>query len=555
MTITADDKNFLIQFAYKPWLVDKVKELPGRRFNSTAKVWMVPREYRNAVIEFAQRYGFQFNRTIEEVVPGKFVVEPLPELTIDIPLKQELYPFQKNGVAYALKNKRCIFGDEPGLGKTAQSIAAITAADAFPCLVICPSSLKINWKREVEKWTDKKAMILEDRIKNSFPRYWEVGMAQFFIVNYESLKKYFVAKIEQPENKPLRLNHIFFKENINLFKSVIIDESHRVKSTATKQTKFTKGITQGKEYIFCLTGTPVVNKPKDLISQLGILERLEESFGNYRAFENRFCSGLKEASNLEELNYKLSQHSFFRRSKKDVLKDLPAKMRQVVYCEIDDLRRNEYNLAESDLREYLEKFKGFTQEQIDKSMRGEVMVRIQKLKNISARGKLKDVYEFIDDTIDSGEKLVVFGHLKEVVGAIREHYPGCVTITGDDKNEDRQKAIDAFQNNPSVKLCVCSIQAAGVGITLTASSRVAFVELGWHAAIHDQCEDRCHRIGQLDSVQCTYFLGKETIDEYIYELINSKRDMANTITGATNDVEVSVIDNIITLFNQPKEHA
>ena len=186
-------------------------------------------------------------------------------------------------------------------------------------------------------------------------------------------------------------------------------------------------------------------------------------------------------------------------------------------------------------------------------MKGEVMVRIGILKNISARGKFKEVIEFIDDLIDSGEKLVLFGHLKEVLAKSKEHYPDAVSITGEDSAASRQFAVDKFQNNPECKLIVCSIQAAGVGLTLTASSRVAFVELGWHPAIHDQCEDRCHRIGQYDNVTCTYFLGKDTIDEWVYGIITDKRAMTNEVTGAVNDVEENVIDRVWTLFNQPKK--
>jgi SWI/SNF-related matrix-associated actin-dependent regulator 1 of chromatin subfamily A len=183
-------------------------------------------------------------------------------------------------------------------------------------------------------------------------------------------------------------------------------------------------------------------------------------------------------------------------------------------------------------------------------MRGEVMVRIGKLKNISAKGKLKDVFDFVDDIMESGEKLVLFGHLKEVIGKFRDRYPDAVSITGDDSMASRQISVDAFQNDPKVKLALCSIQAAGVGLTLTASSRVAFVELGWHSAIHDQCEDRCHRIGQTDSVQCTYFLGKDTIDEWVYKIIEDKRSIASAVTDSDDVVEVNVIDNFINLFNQ-----
>jgi SWI/SNF-related matrix-associated actin-dependent regulator 1 of chromatin subfamily A len=163
---------------------------------------------------------------------------------------------------------------------------------------------------------------------------------------------------------------------------------------------------------------------------------------------------------------------------------------------------------------------------------------------------MNDVVEYVSDIIEAGEKIVVFVHLKEVASMLKKFFPASVTILGDDGMEERQRAIDSFQKDPEVQVIICSIKAAGVGITLTASSRVAFVELPWHPADSEQCEDRCHRIGQKDSVQCTYFLGKDTIDEWIYKVIDEKRKVAHAITGATNDVEESVMDSVINLFTK-----
>lgn len=548
MLITKQGKFFRIQFKYSPLLVEKVKELPGRGFDPTNKCWVVPEAHEAVVRSFGQRYNFQFGIDIEDEQIGE--LPEMPQLNEAIPLKMNLFPYQANGVAYSLQKKKVIIGDQPGLGKTAQAIATILAADAFPCLVICPSSLKINWQREWHMWTDKKAMILNDNVKQNFHLFWSSGLTQVFIVNYESLKKYFVQSINKPENGKLRLNHIKFKEQFTgIFQSVIIDESHRVKSLATQQTKFTKGICTGKEYILALTGTPVINKPKDLISQLGIIEQMQ-AFGGYKNFVQRYCSGPNEASNLRELNYKLNLNCFYRRDKQDVLKDLPAKMRQVALCDIST--RKEYADAEASLVQYLIKYKDADDEKIARALRGEIMVMIGILKNISARGKLKDVFEFVDDILESGEKLVIFAHLKEVISAIHQQYPKAVTITGSDSASERQHAVDSFQKNPDTKLIICSIKAAGVGLTLTASSRVAFVELPWTAADCDQCEDRCHRIGQLDSVTCTYFLGQNTIDEKIYRIIQTKREIASTVTGATEQVEENIVDLVADLFNQPQ---
>lgn len=543
---------FLIEFAYRPHLVEQIKSaFPKKvRWSPEDKRWRVGLMDTALVNRFAMEHNAKWKHEVKDSKPvytGPVETFTMPDLDIELELKRELFPYQKQGVAYILDKKRLIVGDQPGLGKTAQAIAAIEAANAYPCLIIAPSSLKINWQREIKMWTDKDAMILEDKVKHNFHFYAEAGMHQHFIVNFESLKKYFVEKIETPKGAKLRLDHIRFRQIISMFKSVIVDEAHRVKSAATQQSKFTKGICNGKEYILALTGTPVINRPIDLVSQLGIIGRMPE-LCTYKQFQDRFCQGVKQASNLKELNLLLTQNCFYRREKTEVMKDLPAKTRQVVICDIST--RKEYSDAERDLENYLRQYRQATDAQVAKSMRGEIMVRIGILKNISARGKFAALKEFIDDTIESGEKLIVFAHLKDVIKQIRDQYPEAVTITGDDSSADRQNAVDKFQGDPKCKLILCSMKAAGVGLTLTASSRVCFVELPWTFADCEQCEDRAHRIGQHDNVTCTYLLGDRTIDQKIYTLILEKKSIARDITGATDIVEENVINQLIDLFNQ-----
>ena len=429
---------------------------------------------------------------------------------------------------------------------TIQSIGIVTYVKAWPCLVICPSSLKENWRREFEKVTGKKAMILTDAVKRNYKLFYEAGLADVFIVNYESLKKYFVSSISKPTKWTLR--DVFFRKEIEMFKSVIIDELHRCKSSQTHQSKFTKGITTGKKYVIGLTGTPVVNKPKDLVSQLFIINQMTQVFGNYKKFVETYCAGTNEASNLKELNALLRNNCFIRREKQAVLTDLPDKQRQVVVCDISN--RKEYDDAEKDLIKYLKEYKDASDEKIASSLRGEIMVKIGILKNISARGKLADVFEFVDDIMEAGETLILFIHLKEVAAAVLHKYHGAVSITGADDMQARQSAVDRFQNDPKVKLIVCSIKAAGVGLTLTASSRVGFIEFPWTYADCEQCEDRAHRIGQKDSVTCYYFLGKNTIDGKIYKIIQTKKAIAQAVTGSTEQIPENIVDMVANLFNQ-----
>ena len=549
MNIELKGDNFELSFKYKPSIVDRVRQIPGRRFDGAKKVWIVPARSRvdleRMIYQIRQFENINWvNGTEKKEEDIAYDIPELPDLTVPHNLKIQPYPYQLKGIARGLQLKRFMNCDEPGLGKTLQSIATINLADAFPCLVVCPSSLKINWLREWEKFTDKKAMILTDKVRDTWTFFFQTGMHQVFIVNYESLKKYFVQRIKKAEGWTLR--DVEFRNSINLFKSVIIDESHRCKSASTQQAKFCKGICTGKEWVIELTGTPVVNRPKDLIPQLAILDRMND-FGGYKPFVDRYCSGQREASNLRELNFNLWKYCMFRREKSLVLTDLPDKIRQVNTCEITN--RKEYMDAERDLIMYLQKYKDADDDKIAKAMRGEVMVRINILRQISARGKVRDVIEFVKDFRENGKKIILFCSLHEVVDQLKRYFPTAVSVTGRDSQDEKQRAVDAFQNNPKADIIICSIKAAGVGLTLTASRNVAFVEFPWTYADCCQCEDRAHRIGQKDSVTCYYFLGRRTIDEKVYRIIQEKKNIANAVTGSTEDIEENIVDMVARIFD------
>lgn len=550
MNIELKGNYFELSFRYRPAIVERIRQISGRRYDGDKKVWLIPSsqkvELDKVIYQIRQFESINWISSAQKTVEEDIVYE-IPELpTLNIPhnLKIQPYPYQMKGIARGLELKRFMNCDEPGLGKSLESIATINLGNAFPCLVICPSSLKINWQREWEKFTDKKAMVLSDKVRDTWPFFWQTGMHQIFIVNYESLKKYFVQRIKKSQGWTLR--DVEFRNSIQLFKSVIIDESHRCKSSSTQQAKFCKGICSGKEWIIELTGTPVVNKPKDLVPQLSILNRMED-FGGYKTFINRYCSGQNEASNLKELNFMLWNKCMFRREKSLVLTDLPDKIRQVNTCEITN--RKEYIDAERDLIMYLQKYKDADDEKIQKALRGEVMVKIGILRNISARGKVRDVIEFVKDFQENGKKIILFCSLHEVVDKLKNIFPMAVSVTGRDSQDEKQRAVDAFQNNPNTDIIICSIKAAGVGLTLTASSNVAFVEFPWTYADCCQCEDRAHRIGQKDSVTCYYFLGRKTIDEKVYKIIQAKKNIADAVTGSTEEIEENIVDMVARIYD------
>lgn len=451
-------------------------------------------------------------------------------------LRVEPYPYQQEGIAYGLEKKRLIIGDEPGLGKTLQSIGIVDTAGAYPCLVICPSSLKINWQREFDKFTDKKALVLDNATRTTWPYLLKMGMFHVAVVNYESLRKYFVWDIKG--GKSFRLKDVVFCPQIRMFKSIIIDESHRVKDPSAQQTIFTKGLSVGKEWIILLSGTPVVNRPEDLVAQLSIMGRLQD-FGGRAQFVADYCTDPKDkeaepAVPLSVLSRQLYANCMIRREKAKVLPQLPDKTRIDLYVDISNAP--EYNLAAADLAAYLHEYTECTDWEIRRKMRMEALVRFMTLRQLATLGKVAQAVDFIRTFLDSGKKLIVFCSLHEVVDALVKAFPGAVTVTGRDSAVAKQSAVDAFQNNPETRLIVCSIKAAGVGLTLTASSNVAFVELAWTYADCCQCEDRAHRIGQKDNVTCYYLLGRGTIDQTIYALIHRKKSIAAEIMNSDDDI-------------------
>lgn len=544
---------------YRQQVVDKFKEsitVDGRRWDKASGAWLVPATNKGkAELDQFSYYIKHFEpvvwgdqKTVKSDEDIAYTLPDMPELEGDHGLKIQPYPYQLQGIARGLQLKRFINGDDMGLGKTLEAIATINKANAFPCLVICPNVVKINWQREWAKFTDKKAMVLTDSVRTSWPFFWQTGMNQVFIVNYESLRKYFVRRITKSEKWTLK--DVEFHQTIKLFKSVIIDESHKVKSTSTQQSKFCKGIASGKEYIILLTGTPVVNKPNDLVCQLGIMDRMID-FGGWKYFVSRYCSGPNGASNLKELNFMLWKNCFFRREKSKVLTQLPDKVRQVMSCDITN--RKEYQDAERDLIDYLKRYKEADDEKIQKSLKGEVMVRIGILKDITARGKLKEVIDFVKDFRENGKKIILFCNLHEIVDRLLVAFPSAVCVTGRQNMQEKQASVDAFQKNPKTDIIICSIKAASAGITLTAASDVAFIELPWTYADCDQAESRAHRIGQKDSVNCYYLLGRRTIDQKLYRIIEEKKHISNAVLGAEDNIQTNIVDMMAHMFDETEE--
>jgi SWI/SNF-related matrix-associated actin-dependent regulator 1 of chromatin subfamily A len=430
--------------------------------------------------------------------------EPIAEVAAV--LGGTLEPFQWAGVRYVLEARRAFLADEQGLGKTVEALAALEADGAFPAIVVCPASLKLNWERETAHWLPHRSVaVVEGRVAVP-PR------ADILILNYELVAT-------QREALALRKP-----------RALVLDESHYCKNPQAKRTRAVRRLAEGMPrdaLRLALTGTPVLNHADELISQLRVLGRLED-FGSGARFRAQFRGPLTE----ERLHWHLRRRCFVRRRKAEVLPQLPDKRQVVVPVALDNQR--EYKLAEDDVIAWLREQPLDLSElnaKIAATLRAQRLAQLGTLQRLAARGKLHAALTWIHDFLASGEPLVVFARHVEVQEAVLERFPDALHLLGRDSIEAREATVRTFQEDADApQLIVCATRVAAQGITLTRASNVAFLEREWTPAMHDQAEDRCHRIGQHDAVTAWYLLAAGTIDETMARLIARKRGLVAAVT-------------------------
>jgi len=417
----------------------------------------------------------------------------------------ELAPFQWAGVRYLLEARSAFLADEPGLGKTVQALATLEADRAFPAVVVCPASLRLLWEREAERWLPHRSVALVTGRGQVPPP------ADITILSYEAVAPQRVALARR---RP---------------RALVLDESHYCKNPRAKRTQAVRrlaGALAPGALRLALSGTPVTNGAEEVVPQLRILGRLGE-FGSGTQLVKRFAGPGEE----ERLHWHLRRSCFVRRRKADVLPQLPAKRQVVVPVAL--VNEDEYRLAERDVVAWLRTLPLDLREldaRVAATLRAKRLAQLTALKRLAARGKLAAAAAWIEDFLQSGEPLVVFAHHTEVQDELLRRFPRAGHLLGRDSPAERSETVRRFQEGEGPDLLVCSTVAAGHGITLTRASNVAFLELEWTPAHHDQAEDRCHRIGQRDAVTAWYLLAAGTIDEEIADLLHAKRRVVDAVT-------------------------
>lgn len=579
--ITLVDGKLFIKTPYDPQVVSDAQGLPGRRWDGEYNVVDPSAE----ALEFAERHNLYIDEGIKNFVSEqertKGELSALSNAhTSDLHLPDfhvDLYDYQKAGVAYALQAKRTFLADEMGLGKTVQAIGVVHAADAYPSVVVCPATLKRNWQREFNTAVDGLNVVIVD---GRTPV--DLSNADVVVLNYDILQHHLGA-LQEISPKAAIFDESHYVKNQKAARTVaalaladtIDSDGYVLALTGTPVTnKTAEFVTQ--------------------LQLLGQLEAVAPNSRNpVGSFLYRYCDPqftgygntktYNGATNSDELQEKLRSRCYVRRQKRDVLTDLPPKTRQTTLLGVKDEDLSEYRSAEKNFAEFIadklvkelreerkaanlaeadpddeygqysiddiidaldgsnDKYKkmGFrNKEEFDEWSKAKLKAQGQAtiaqfatLRKELGKAKIPAAIERIDSFQDStGRKAVIFAHHKEVVDALAKHY-NAPKISGSVNLQERQRAVDSFQNDPDTKIIVCNNKAAAEGITLTAASDLFIVEQDWTPM--DQAEARIDRIGQTQPVTIHYLLAADTMDEVVHQTVERKRKVVNAATDGT----------------------
>lgn len=573
--VVVDGQSIAINFSYQQEMIDSLHDaIPSATWNEGRRRWQCHLIDAHCAIKFAKRWGLTAVPELESIARAmkrrsrkNLVLSGLLEAgSISIPgVRGELRPYQFVGVNYMVINNRAIIADEMGLGKTIESLSAIQLQNALPCVVVCKSKLKGSWSDEIQRWLPKsKVTILSGTKPYEFPQ------SDYIVLNYDIAYAWYEVLIERG------------------FESLIVDESHFIKngkrtlgcprcgqptrvSTLKRCPKCkAENVTAHRRYtvrrtdavmqlsqslpdtapIFLLTGTPIENRPAELIRQLECIDRLSV-FGGEGKFTHRYCAiNGKGASNSLELHRKLRENCFLRRRKRDVWKDLPAEQFVPRFVEVSARNMARYREIERDVVEYFAqraadeaRAQGSDAEKAAHQKREQLLliqdlVHLTGLRSAVGEAKREAVVEWIKDfDEDTGgeEKLIVFGeHISLIEYLYQQFAHEAVKVRGGTGDLEAQENAVRFQKDPKVRKWIANLQASKEGFTLTSASNVAFCELPWSPTWLSQGLARAYgRANDPHGAVGYCLLVKGTVDEELWEMLDRKRVVVNAVTDGT----------------------
>lgn len=540
------EKDYLyIGFDYRPYLVAAMKKFKAN-YNIATKEWYIQLGLGDTLQlkGFLEENGFEHKKVIlprdielVEITPS--IDEDLLREMIDylnFPMKPRDY--QIEGITYMINHGNCINGCECGLGKSAQSILYTEVLDLFPCLVICPSSVKSSWLKEWNRWNPNRSIHIIDS-KDSENTDWKADVT---IINYDYLYK----RGKSTEGIKLRYSRSLSKK----WGTVILDEIHLCKNPKSLRSKSVKKIVSKALKVLALSGTLIMNRPQELINILEILGRFRELFPNLQYYLYRYCNAKKTrfgldcsgASYTSELNEIITHYCYFRKNKRDVLKELPDIIDQIIDCPITN--KKEYCKAEEDLIEYL---MDIDIDKAERAKKAEHLVKIANLKRLSLEGKLKSIEQFIKDWIEGNkdEKIIIFGTLTEpLVELSKKFKESCELVIGESTTEEKMNRVERWKKTKQILFANIATLSTGVDGLQEVCSNMIFIEYPNGPTYLEQAISRLERMGQKNSINIYYLMSQETIDVRLKEIIDNKSRIINAVNKGIDIENVEKIESI-----------
>ena len=527
ISFNCDKDKLVLKYFYDEDFMKLMKSYGGI-WDKNKKAWIVKTEVidvhfaREVYKRYKKLYGEEIKEVLKEILErnSKVILKSKAskgKIEVRIPIGKRLFPFQIAGVEYLLeKDGKVILGDSMGLGKTVQAITFLNAKeDVFPVLIVCPANIRYKWEDSLNEWLIKDATIVH--LKSRTPKLEKRG--DIYIINYDILPYW------EDVIKTLGI------------RTLIFDEAHYVKNPRAKRTKAIYRISQDAKYRIAITGTPITNVELYEIYTLCKIVR-PDIFRNYRVFEERF------KNDLQGLNKFLRQTLLIRRLKKEVMKELPEKIRVPLKVEVD---MSKFKEIEEEIIEKIRELKKEKGELEERDIFAILLPLFDKHRQISGLLKIEHTVKLVNQILDEGEKAVVFAHHKEVIKELvnkvkSETNANVYVITGDTPQERRYEIAKEFNSDKDRSVFIASIQACSEGIDLQSASYVIFNQIDWNPAKNIQAEDRVHRIGQKKNVTSYWVIAKDTIDEHIVNKLIQKLNVIDKVVGSEDKgVELSEV--------------
>ena len=536
------NNRILFSLPYNEQFITEIKKISGRWFDWENKLWTLPnqRYYVDHIAKLISLFNFKLDESLSDSMFSDFLgeeveigspIEPSEKFITkyDLPLRK----YQWAGVEYMISRECVINGDDMGLGKTLQSIVTIEYTDSFPCIVVCPASVKYNWKREWNKWFPDREVKVYDESGLDFGE-------QVYVVGYSKVKDIL---------KELRSKK---------WECIVCDEAHFLKNSKSQRTVAVRKLSKDIRRVILLSGTLTLNQTSELISPLTILRKFGTLFGNWKQFVIRYCGGVEgrygweidNNTNSKELNQILRKYVYIRREKREVEKELPSIQHTVLEVNIDN--KSLYRSVEEDLYSYLKKY--VSEESADRAMNAEGLVLLSTLMKLTGESKWSSICEFIDSFLsESNEKLLVFGVHRALLSRLSTKYK-CDYISGSTTSDKRLSIVDDFKTS-SKRVLFGNIQSLGTGVDglQDICSNLLFIELPStrRPSDIDQPIGRIERIGQKSSINVYYLLGKDTIDEVVWEDIENKREVTDMVNkGRKRELDIIFMKKLINRFGK-----